>query len=115
MARCRSLPNGPDCHSGGSSAFVGSNPTLRFIKIKIICIFFIYFQRNQMLLNDIFSTSLKNKYKFLYFDKNRGRIADFPIFIEPLNQLSKFEYKDRIRSNITIKIMNIKSFTLNFL
>ncbi len=57
------------------------------------------------ILNDIFSTSLKNKHKYLYFNENKRRIADFSILIDLLNQLSKFEYKDRIRSNITIKII----------
>ena len=60
------------------------------------------------ILNDIFSISLKNKYKYLYFDKNRGRIRDFSILIEVLNQLSNVEYKDRIRTNIyseTIKVL----------
>jgi len=59
------------------------------------------------ILNDIFSTSLKNKHKNLYFNEDRSRIADFSILIELLNQLSKIEYKNRIRSHINPKIIEI--------
>ena len=59
------------------------------------------------ILHDIFKSSLNNKHKNLYFDKNKARVADFSILIELLNQLSQFEYKDKIRSNIHPEVIRI--------
>ncbi len=41
------------------------------------------------ILHDIFKISLKKRHKLLYFDKNKGRVADFSVLIELLNQLSQ--------------------------
>lgn len=59
------------------------------------------------ILHDIFKISLKKRHKLLYFDKNKGRVADFSVLIELLNQLSQNEYKDAVRSKLNPKIIEI--------
>ena len=59
------------------------------------------------ILHDIFKTSLNDIHKTLYFDEDKGRVADFSVLIKLLKQLSQFVYKNEIRENVTEKIIKI--------
>ncbi|KKN21627.1 hypothetical protein LCGC14_0923390 [marine sediment metagenome] len=59
------------------------------------------------ILHDIFKTSLNDRHKTLYFDEDKGRVADFSILIKLLKQLSQFVFKNEIRENITERIIKI--------
>ncbi len=59
------------------------------------------------ILHDIFKTSLNDRHKKLYFDENKGRVADFSVLISLLKELSRFVYKNEIRENITEKLIKI--------
>lgn len=59
------------------------------------------------ILHDIFKTSLNERHKTFYFNKDKRRVADFSVLIKLLNQLSQLVYKNEIRENVTEKIIKI--------
>ncbi len=59
------------------------------------------------LLHDIFSVSLENSHKELFFDESRSKIRDFSQLIELLNILRRMEYKAYIKDIINENIIAV--------
>lgn len=57
------------------------------------------------ILHDLFAMSLDNKYKELFYNKGKNRIADFSILIKLLNFLSQNEFKAYIGDKIHPRVI----------
>lgn len=57
------------------------------------------------ILHDLFAMSLDNKYKELFYNKDKNRIADFSILIKLLNFSSQNEFKAYIGDKIHPRVI----------